>query len=314
MMAVRWTVLASGSGGNSSLLECQGAALLLDVGIGPRSIATRLKSLNQGWEQIRGVLLTHTHSDHWHEKSLARMRELRIPLFCDREHRRELQLRCSGFQDLQFDGLVRTYEAGKEFSPIEGVRCRPLPVSHDGGPTFGFRLEGDGNLFDQKWGIGYAADLGSWDALLAKGLADVDVLALEFNHDVDLQRASGRAPWLIERVLGDQGHLSNIQGAQLLRECLRHSTPGRVRHVIQLHLSRQCNRPALAVASAREVLAQHGGDFALWTAEQDRAGGTIEIGNDRRGESRAQNASLTGPRRQAIHQSERAGRTGAGGT
>lgn len=313
-MAVRWTVLASGSGGNSSLLDCGDAALLLDIGIGPRSMATRLRSASQGWEQIRGVLLTHTHSDHWNEKSLARMRELRIPLFCDREHRRELQLRCGGFQELQLAGLVRTYESGKEFAPIEGVRCRPLPVSHDGGPTFGFRLEGDGNLFDQKWGIGYAADLGTWDAPLAQALADVDILALEFNHDVDLQRASGRAPWLIERVLGENGHLSNIQGAQLLRECLRRSTPGRIRHVIQLHLSRQCNRPALAAASAQTVLTQSGGALTLWTAEQDRAGGTIDVCADRIDGRPTRPASRAGARNRTTPRAERVRQSGTGGS
>jgi phosphoribosyl 1,2-cyclic phosphodiesterase len=289
-MAVRWTVLASGSGGNASLLECGDSALLLDIGLGPRQLATRLRGLGRGWEHVRGVLLTHTHSDHWQEKSLARMRELQIPLFCHRDHRRELQLRCSGFQELQFAGLVQTYDSGRDFSPVEGVRCRPLAVSHDGGPTFGFRLEGDGNLFERKWGIGYAADLGSWDGSLARALADVDVLALEFNHDVDLQRASGRAPWLIERVLGDQGHLSNVQGAQFLQECLRRSTPGRVRHVIQLHLSRQCNRPSLAAAAARQVLAQFGSDLVLQTAEQNRPGGTIHVGADQIAPNRVRSA------------------------
>jgi hypothetical protein len=313
-MAVRWTVLASGSGGNSSLLECGDAGLLLDIGIGPRSMATRLRSIGRGWEQIRGVLLTHTHADHWNEKSLARMRELRIPLFCDREHRRELQLRCGGFQELQLDGLVRTYESGKAFAPIEGVRGWPLPVLHDGGPTFGFRLEGDGNVFDQQWRIGYAADLGTWDTPLANALTDVDILALEFNHDVEMQRASGRDPWLINRILGENGHLSNAQAAGLLRECLRRSDPGRIRHVIQLHLSRECNRPALAAASAQTVLAQFEGATALWTAGQDRAGRTIDVCADSIDESPARPASHAGSRSRTTARSERVRQTGADGS
>ena len=38
--------------------------------------------------------------------------------------------------------------------------------------------------------------------LRGRDLANVDVLALEFNHDVELQQSSGRARWLINRVLG----------------------------------------------------------------------------------------------------------------
>ncbi|MGE5192713.1 MAG: hypothetical protein ACM3U2_09435, partial [Deltaproteobacteria bacterium] len=127
------------------------------------------------------------------------------------------------------------------------------------------------------WAVGYAADLGSWEPSLPRDLADVDVLALEFNHDVELQLASGRARWLIHRVLGDFGHLSNVQGARLLEECAGHSTPGRLRHVIQLHLSRDCNRPALAVAAARDVIDRRELGAALHTASQDLPGPTIAL-------------------------------------
>jgi phosphoribosyl 1,2-cyclic phosphodiesterase len=280
-MTVRWTVLASGSSGNASLLECDGAVLLLDAGLSPRQLTLRMGAAGVAWGQIGAVLLTHTHADHWHKKTLAKLGESQVPIYCHAEHRRELQLRSEGFEELQFAGLVRTYEARREFAPIDGVRCRPLEIPHDGGPTFGFRLEGIASLFAPAWAVGYAADLGNWDQALAQALADVDLLALEFNHDVNLQRASGRAPWLIERVLGDQGHLSNVQGAQLLRECLRRSKPGRLRHVVQLHLSRECNRPTLAAAAARAVLAELALDVELHTAGQHEPGRTIELAHAR---------------------------------
>ena len=49
-------------------------------------------------------------------------------------------------------------------------------------------------------------------------LANVDLLALEFNHDVDLEHSSGRSPYLIARILSEEGHLSNLQALELLRE------------------------------------------------------------------------------------------------
>ena len=51
---------------------------------------------------------------------------------------------------------------------------------------------------------------------MAEAMVDVDLLGVEFNHDVELQRRSGRSPALIARNLGDRGHLSNRQGADLL--------------------------------------------------------------------------------------------------
>jgi hypothetical protein len=108
-------------------------------------------------------------------------------------------------------------------------------------------------------------------------LTDVDALALEFNHDVDMEWNSGRSPLLIARVLGDHGHLSNDQAAALVREVLDRSRPGRLRHVVQLHLSRDCNDPDLAVRSARAIL--DGADIAiqLHTAAQDAPGPMISL-------------------------------------
>ena len=276
-MTGNWTVLASGSGGNASLLQWNGQGLLLDIGLGPRQFDSRLSEIGFGWDGIRGVVLTHTHSDHWNPRTLARLAASRIPFFCHSDHLRPLQLGCREFQDLQFGGLVKTYSSGRDFVPILGVRCRPLELKHDGGPTFGFRIEEETQAVPPRWAIGYAADLGSWDERLAEGLANVDVLAIEFNHDVDMQLASRRARWLINRVLGEFGHLSNVQGAKLLEACVRRSSAGRLRHLVQLHLSRECNKPPLAVATARELISRLELDLELHTAAQDKPGRSISL-------------------------------------
>lgn len=276
-MRARWTVLASGSSGNASFLEQNGDGLLIDLGLGPRQLASRLGTIGFGWDSIRGVLLTHTHSDHWNTRSLAQLVEKRIPLFCHSEHLRPMHLQSPGFQAMQFAGLVRKYAPERDFSPLKATRCRALTLKHDGGATFGFRIEADQSTTGSSWAVGYAADLGSWEASLPRDLANVDILALEFNHDEELQRTSGRARWLINRVLGDFGHLSNAQGATLLGECAGRSTPGRLQHVIQLHLSRECNRPELAVAAARRAIAEHNLQVELHTARQDAPGSTIDL-------------------------------------
>jgi len=277
-MTFRFTVLASGSSGNASLLQTAGFSALLDVGLGPRRLADRLGAVGSSWDQIGAALLTHTHGDHWNDNTLGLLRRKRIPLICHPLHYPGLQGYGKQFQRLLNEGLVRHFDAEREFDLGGGIRCRAIPLSHDCNPTFGFRFEKSSTLFGPPAVLGYAADLGCWTPEVAAALIDIDVLALEFNHDVGLEYASGRSAHLIYRVLGDGGHLSNAQAAALLEEVLCRSTPGRLRHVVQLHLSRDCNRVRLAQEAALAVVQAAGRKVRIHSASQDRPGTTLLVG------------------------------------
>jgi phosphoribosyl 1,2-cyclic phosphodiesterase len=267
-MSLRFTVLASGSSGNASLIEVDGFGLLLDAGLGPRILAGRLRQIGLSWAHVHAALLTHTHSDHWSDRTFTQFARQGIPLYCHSHHRSELGQFSTAVADLEAGNLIRTYRSRIAFCIANKIQCQPLPIRHDKYATFGFRFEVADTSSNLHCAIGYATDLGSWDATLAESLANVDVLALEFNHDVHLERASGRTARLIARVCGDDGHLSNEQAAELLRDIIGRSRAGRLRHVIQLHLSRDCNRPSLAVKAAHAVLAEHPTPIGLHTASQ----------------------------------------------
>ncbi len=274
---MRFTVLASGSSGNASLVQTAGFGVLIDVGLGPRQISSRLAHVGLSWSAVQDVLLTHTHSDHWKETTLLYLHRYKIPLWCHAGHHTVLRTYSDGFLALHGAGLVRSFEANEDFELSPHLRCRALPVRHDGGATFGFRLESCGDLFGHGGAIGYVADLGCWDEELAAQLADVDLLAVEFNHDVALQQSSGRTQRLIQRILGEEGHLSNAQAAALVRAVIERSSAGRLRHLVQLHLSRECNRPALAREAARLLLEELDSSIGLHTAEQNAASATLHV-------------------------------------
>ncbi len=278
-MPLQFTVLASGSAGNASLLDAAGHGVLIDVGLGPRQLAVRLKSVGASWACVRAAVLTHTHGDHWRERTLAHLERLRVPLYCHSEHHAALEDVSPAFIALRAEGLVIAYEVDEPLEPVSGLRCRPFRVRHDGGLTCGFRFDSEPDFFGQTRALGYVADLGCWDGEQACVLADVDVLAVEFNHDVRMERSSGRSPQLIARVLGDHGHLSNMQAADLVREVVSRSEPGRLQHLVQLHLSRDCNRPHLAREAAHEVLGQHHQVTRVHTAHQDRPLPSILVGD-----------------------------------
>ncbi len=277
--SVQFAVLASGSRGNSTLVRGDGPGLLIDVGIGPRSMAERLASVGADWSDIAAVALTHTHGDHVDSATFAELARRRIGFHCHEGHRVVLS-RDAGFRKLEEAGLVSSY-SDRPFLTSTGVRLEPIPLEHDG-LTFGFRIELSPARRARPVSIGYLADTGCWSEGMADVLTDVDVLGVEFNHDEAMQKSSGR-PWvLIRRNLGDRGHLSNRQGAELVEAVLKRSRLGAIRHIVLLHLSRQCNQPGLAIDAARSAVRAAGRRGIVHAALQDPAHPNLWISPPRR--------------------------------
>jgi phosphoribosyl 1,2-cyclic phosphodiesterase len=298
-MSLRFSVLASGSSGNASFLEVDGFGVLIDAGLGPRLLTSRLAAVGASWQRVHAVLLTHTHSDHWKDRTFAHLRRLRIPLYCHPQHHADLLNYSASFPALKMANLLRDYTLHEEVQLGPGVRCRPVPLRHDCAITTGFRFETGRGLWGHTHALAYAADLGSWSSELGEQLSNVDVLALEFNHDVPMEYASGRSRELIARVLGEQGHLSNEQAAALVGAIIRRSEPGRLRHLVQLHLSRDCNRPELAAAAARAVLSALEAPVKIHTARQHQPSAFLRVGGPRqanRGERATALLRKTAPR------------------
>ena len=189
-----------------------------------------------------------------------------IALYIHEGHVNNLRQR-AGFLALESAGLIRHYDERPFLTPT-GFGIEPVALRHDGGPTYGFRVEAKERRGRRSVAIGYMADTGSWSPAMADALASVDVLGVEFNHDVELQRESRRSPHLIARNLGDRGHLSNRQGADFVSAVLDRSARGAIRHVVLLHLSGQCNRADLAIQSARAAVRGRGGRVAVHAALQ----------------------------------------------
>ncbi|MBI3406857.1 MAG: MBL fold metallo-hydrolase [Planctomycetes bacterium] len=268
---MRFHVLGSGSAGNASLLTAGGFGVLIDLGFGPRALDQRLDAVGASWQHVHAAVLTHIHNDHWNEHAFRCLVRMRVPLYCHPVHVESLRRQSESFQQLLDAGLVRCYRVNAPSHLGNDMTCRPLSLKHDGHPTCGFRFEWNGRA------LAYATDLGSWNASLVASLTDVDLLALEFNHDEDMERDSGRAAFLVRRVLGARGHLSNDQAAELLESVLRDSLPGRLQHLVLLHMSRECNRPDLAQAAALRVRESNAGTFQVHTASQHQPGPSLEV-------------------------------------
>jgi len=286
-VSARITVLGSGSSGNATLLEAERFGVLIDCGFSQREIANRLQQIGRSWSHVQAVVLTHTHTDHWNKFALQQLRAQSIPLYLHPQHRDDLSQH-DAYAPLHAAGLLREYRPGIAFD-LGPVRVQSMCVCHDSEPTLSFRFE------TAAWAYGHASDLGCVDEHLIDLLHGVDALGLEFNHDVPMQRLSRRPRFLIERVLSDNGHLSNEQGAELLAAIFRSGGAEKLRHVIQLHLSRECNTPELARRVGLETLERLAARTKLVTSQQALPTNPVELGVDLPMPKRKATATATTP-------------------
>ena len=237
-MSIELCVLASGSAGNCSVVRTPGGVMLIDAGIGPRTIAQRLTGTGVAVADISAICLTHLDRDHFSPTWVATTIRNNLAIYCHVDCVEKLV----GIMDSdRAAALIRPFE-GDVFEPLPELTARPIPLAHDREGSHGFVFQG----FGQR--VGYATDLGHVPAVLLDQFIDLDVLAIESNYDPQMQEASPRPYYLKQRITGGRGHLSNDQALDAIRRLLdraQRRPAGLPAHIVLLHRSRQCNCPKL---------------------------------------------------------------------
>ena len=235
------TSLGSGSAGNCALVETPRTRLLIDAGLSARQTTQRLAACGINPLEIDGILLTHEHGDHAGALEVW-CKQWQTPIYCNRTTAESLQTDGSRSKDWRY------FQTGSTFS-IKDITIECFPVPHDAVDPVGFVLHsGDGTL-------GVLTDLGKATKLAIERVRQAQTLLIETNHDEKLLQNDTKRPWSVkQRIMSQHGHLSNGAAAEVLAELLG----GRLRRAVLGHLSRDCNRPELAVAAARARLDAEG--------------------------------------------------------
>jgi phosphoribosyl 1,2-cyclic phosphodiesterase len=237
-MSIELCILASGSAGNSTVLRTPSGAMLIDAGVGPRTVEKRLGGAGFSSTAISAICLTHLDRDHFTPTWLRTIVKRGIRLYCHHQHRDELG---RIFPDPRLADHVHCFD-GLPFEPLPALRIQSIAFAHDRTGSHGFVIEGFGCR------VGYATDLGRVPDELIERFQGVNVLALESNYDPQMQLASSRPWFLKQRIMGGLGHLSNQQAYDAICRILdRCETTGRPLpgHIVLLHRSRECNCPDL---------------------------------------------------------------------
>ncbi len=220
--------------------------VLIDCGISLRRLVESLRELGMTPQDLAGLFITHEHTDHVRAMCLVTpvAQRFGIPVYAS-----------GGFWNWYTTYLGRFVDPSLVHKVCDGevvetgnVMVRAFEKPHDASEPLGFVVAAGGAR------VAFVMDLGYVPCSMEKVVAGCEYLVFEANHDVEMERTSGRPPFLIRRVLGEQGHLSNDQASESLSRLVTNET----RHVILAHLSTQCNTPRKALQAVSAGLLKAG--------------------------------------------------------
>ena len=244
-------IFESGSKGNCTLVCSNGHYIIIDDGISNRKLVKKLMDVNVDINSIGAVLVTHNHSDHIAGLSSFSKEIIHSTVI-------------SGV-----DTLVANYLIPFEEYEINGFKITVLPTSHDAPGSIGFIIEAD----NEK--LVYITDTGYIYGKVIEYIANADYYVIESNHNVRMLMETKRTQYLKKRILGDFGHLSNVDSAHYICDVIGDKT----KQIILAHLSEEANSQAKAIEDYRLVFDERDVDFDLYDIRCASQTDTVSGGN-----------------------------------
>ncbi len=264
-MTVKFCSLASGSSGNCYLVKDNKTAILIDAGISGKRIFQGLEETGTSRDMVRAIIVTHEHIDH--VKSL--------PVVSRRIPELSVYANASTWEAIErpVDELrKRIFVTGEEFS-IGDFVIKPFAISHDAAEPVGF------SIYNGNRKISFCTDSGHITEEIFEEIHDADLLLLEANHEKEMV-LYGRYPYpLKQRILSNEGHLSNVTAGQWLSRIVKR-LPKR-RRVLLGHLSRENNTPEFAMLAVKNTLEENSiflsDDLKVGVVLRDRRSEVYEV-------------------------------------
>lgn len=256
---MKFSILASGSSGNSLFLESSKMRILVDAGLSGKQIEARLAQIEVDPTTLNAIFVTHEHIDHVKGVGVL-ARRYNLPIYINAPTLKSLPSSVGEIPEAQ----IHILETASSLE-IEDLQIESFPISHDAAEPMAFSFQ------QGEERLAIVTDLGYVNQRIMDYVSGVDVLIWESNHDVDMLRV-GPYPWNIKRrILSDKGHLSNKDSGEALTEILK----GMGESVYLAHLSNDNNVVELAHLTVQNILEDTGmkvgRDVHLRPTYRDRA-------------------------------------------
>ena len=266
---LRFISFGSGSSGNCYYLYTENDGLLVDVGVGIRTLKKHFRDYGLSLSRVHHLLITHDHADHI--KSVGSLSyDQHLPVYATKAVHAGID-RNYCVQRKVADELRRYVVAG-ETMQIGDFSVTPFSVPHDASDNVGYQIVADGTVFCVM------TDVGSVTPDMAQYVQRAQYLVIEANHDPEMLMQGPYPQHLKVRIQSDTGHLSNVACG----EAIAQNMSEHLRHVWLCHLSEENNHPELARKTVQQVLRSYGivagKDFGLDVLKRTVPSGIYELG------------------------------------
>ena len=209
---MRITNLASGSKGNSTLVETKTKNILIDIGLPMSNLEKRLeKSL----PKIDILIITHLHIDHI--KGINSIVKNHNPVIYT--------------IDSDLNEKVNSNKINYETEiKLDNLTIELFPLSHDVPCAGVYIKENDIELV-------YVTDTGYIKNTLIKKYKNKDVYILESNYEEEMLKDGPYPYHLKQRIRSDRGHISNEDSCRYLKKLIGDKT----KCIMLAHLSEENN-------------------------------------------------------------------------
>ncbi|MGY3725190.1 Phosphoribosyl 1,2-cyclic phosphodiesterase [Granulicatella balaenopterae] len=231
-------LLASGSSGNATYIETPKRRILVDCGFSGKAVEAMMNKIDRSMKDVDSILVTHEHSDHIQGVGVL-ARRYHLDVYANEKTWEAMMPKLGKIDPAQ----KHIFEPGitKTFGDIDVMS---FSVSHDAADPQFYSFQKDNKQFVLLTDTGYVSER------LRGLLANADGYLMESNHDLEMLRMGPYAWHLKQRILGDQGHLSNEDGALAAAEMVGDKT----KRIFLGHLSKENNMKDLAYQTAESIL------------------------------------------------------------
>lgn len=255
---LRYSILASGSTGNATYLETDHHRILIDAGLSGKKLEKLMSRIHRSLADVEAIFVTHEHTDHCHGVGVL-ARRYGMAVYANQGTWRAMAKKVGKIPDDQ--KFIFAPDSVKDWGDMD---IESFTVSHDAAEPQFYQVHHNGKAFCILTDTGYVSDR------VAGVIQDADAYLMECNHDTEMLRMGPYSWPLKQRILGDEGHLSNEEGADALMKVVGRRT----KEIFLGHRSQHNNMRSLAHLTVASMMKQHdfgvGQDFQLVDAEPEK--------------------------------------------